>query len=208
MTGSRPAIALIVGFLMLWFGGAAGAQEDLSAGKTAQQLFRLNCAACHSSPAGLAGGAAKAGGLLGLEHFLAQHYTASGRSAQLIADYLKSLNGAAAARRSRPTDRSAARPRKPAAEQTESAKKTEAGKKTDAKTSDKPDKTKAGEANAKADAKATDDKAASDKGDAPKADKPKMSEPKPDKKEAAAPATEAKRENPKPGGAAADKKTN
>ena len=74
MTGSRHAIALMIGILALLLGGAAQAQEDLSAGKTPAQLFQLDCAICHKPPQGLA----KAGGLFGLDSFLAQHYTASG----------------------------------------------------------------------------------------------------------------------------------
>ena len=91
MTGSRHAIALVIGMSVLLLGGAAGAQEDLSAGKTPEQLFRLDCAICHKSPRGLS----KAGGLLGLDSFLAQHYTASGATAAAIAGYLKSVDGAA-----------------------------------------------------------------------------------------------------------------
>ncbi len=193
MTGSRPAIALIIGLLLL-LGGAAQAQEDLSAGKTPQQLFRLNCSACHKSPAGLAGAGEKAGGLFGLENFLAQHYTATGRSAQIIANYLKSVDSAAAQRRSRHPRRQASKPKKPAAAKTDTAKKSDAekpdGKKVDeAKAKTKPDEPKADAA------KMTDEKSGG-----PKADKPKMTEP--GKKEATAPAVEAKHEKPK---AAADK---
>ena len=205
MTGSRPAIALIIGFLLL-LGGAARAQEDLSAGKTAQQLFRLNCSVCHKSPAGLAAAGEKAGGLFGLENFLAQHYTATGRSAQVLANYLKSVDSAAAQRRSSHPHRRASKPKKPASDKTETAKKPDA---------DKPDKMKTGEAKAKADEpKADGARMTDEKSGEPKADKPKMTEPKPDKKEAAAPATEARHEKPKTtgdkpvGDNAADKKTN
>lgn len=198
MTGSRPAIALIVGLLLL-LGGAAQAQEDLSAGKTPQQLFRLNCAACHKSPVGLAAAGEKAGGLFGLENFLAQHYTATGRSAQLIANYLKSVDSAAAQRRSTQPRRSVSKPKKPAAAETETTKKSDA---------DKPDETKADEAKAE-ESKADAAKMTKEKSGEPQADKHKMAEPKPGEKEAAAPATEAKSEKPKTtGGDTPDKKTN
>ena len=98
MTGSRHAIALAIGLLALFFVGAAQAQEDLSAGKTPEELFKLDCAICHKSPQGLS----KAGGLFGLDSFLAQHYTASRESAAAIAGYLKSVDSAA--RRPRHTD--------------------------------------------------------------------------------------------------------
>jgi hypothetical protein len=194
MTGSRLAIALIIG-LSLLFGGAALAQEDLSAGKTPEQLFRLNCAACHKSPVGLARAGDKAGGLFGLENFLAQHYTATGRSAQLIANYLKSVDSAAEQRRSRQPRRQATKPKKPAVDKTDTAK-----------SADKPDEMKAGEA--KANAPKAEDKVAGEKSGEPNSDKPKMTEPKPDKP--AMGATEAKPDKPKTttGDNAADKKSN
>lgn len=181
MTGSRRAMVLTIGLLAMFLGGAAKAQ-DLSAGKTPAQLFHSNCAMCHKSPRGLAAAGEKAGGLFGLENFLAQHYTASGRSAAMIADYLKSVDkGSAPQRRSRP-HRTATSPRKPAA-------KTDAAKKDAAKKDGKP-------------AKMTDEKSAaptSEKSaaDKPKADKPKMADPKRAEKKPAA-QDEAKRGKPKP----------
>lgn len=214
MTGSRPAIALIIGLFALLLGGAARAEgEDLSAGKTPEQLFRLNCAACHKSPRGLAKAGDKAGGLFGLENFLAQHYTASGRSADLIAGYLKSVDsGASPERRGRPPHRRASKPTKP------DAAKADTVKTDTAKQSAKPDKDKrTGEAKAgapkvdgakanttdKTTDKTTDEKSAQPETDKPKTDKPAMTEPKPDKKEPASQASQVKREKPK----AAERKT-
>lgn len=72
---------------------AAGAQENLDQGKSAAQLFASDCALCHKSPQGLA----KSGGLLGLESFLREHYTASRETAKTIANYLKSMDSGPAA---------------------------------------------------------------------------------------------------------------
>ncbi len=182
MTGSRHAIALVIGILALLLGGAAQAQDDLSAGKTPEQLFQLDCSICHKSPQGLS----KAGGLFGLDGFLAQHYTASGATAAAIAGYLKAVDsgaGSAPHRRGRHPRRDAGKPHKPAAAKSDTAKK-----------SDEPDKMKTD-----ATAKATDEKTAKPAADKPKADTPKVAEP-PKKP---APHSEAKGEKPK----AAEKKT-
>lgn len=66
----------------------AGAQESLDRGKNPAQLFASDCSGCHKSPQGLA----KAGGLLGLDSFLREHYTASKESAAAIANYIKSMD--------------------------------------------------------------------------------------------------------------------
>ena len=73
--------------------GVAGAQENLDQGKSAAQLFTSNCSPCHKSPQGLA----KAGGILGLDSFLREHYTASKESAGALAAYLKSMDTGPAA---------------------------------------------------------------------------------------------------------------
>ena len=170
MTRLFPATALAIGFWALLLGGAVQAQ-DLSAGMTPEQLFHTNCAVCHSSPRGLAAAGEKAGGpLSGLENFLAQHYTASGRSAQSIADYLKSVGGSADRARSRPSPHRA-------------AKSSKSSK------SSKPKKPAGG-------AKMTDKKSEKSDGD-PKAGKPAMSEPKPEKKKPVSASAQAKREKPK-----------
>ncbi|HEX5509900.1 MAG TPA: hypothetical protein VFX37_15475 [Pseudolabrys sp.] len=64
------------------------AQENVEAGKTPAQLYASDCAICHKSPQGLT----KAGGLFGLAGFLREHYTASRETAQVIANYLKSVD--------------------------------------------------------------------------------------------------------------------
>jgi hypothetical protein len=182
MTRSRHAIALVIGFLTLFFVGAAQAQEDLSAGKTPEELFKLDCAICHKSPQGLS----KAGGLFGLDSFLAQHYTASTQSAAAIAGYLKSVDRSARQatphRRTRP--HRTAEPHKPAGKSDKAKSEAKSGAKPEQKKVDKP-KTDAS-------AKATDEKPS-------KADKPKMADPKPAEKKPAAAETksEAKREKPK-----------
>jgi len=81
-------IRLAVGTLALGLAGLAGAQENLDYGKTPAQLYASDCAICHKTPQGLA---AKGGGLLGLEGFLTEHYTASRESAAAIAGYLRSM---------------------------------------------------------------------------------------------------------------------
>jgi len=81
-------IRLAVGTLALGLAVLAGAQENLDYGKTPAQLYASDCAICHKTPQGLA---AKGGGLLGLEGFLTEHYTASRESAAAIAGYLRSM---------------------------------------------------------------------------------------------------------------------
>ena len=186
MTGSRHAIALAIGLLALFFVGAAQAQEDLSAGKTPEELFKLDCAICHKSPQGLS----KAGGIFGLDGFLAQHYTASTQSAAAIAGYLKSVDRTArqAAPHGRTRPHRAAGPRKPAGKSDKAKSEAKSGAKPEQKKAGKP-KT---DAKTDASAKATDEKPS-------KADKPKMADPKPAENKPAAAETksEAKREKPK-----------
>ncbi len=86
--GSGLAMAV----LALCLAGPAGAVENLDSGKTGAQLFASDCAICHKSAANLA----KSGGLFGLSSFLRQHYTASSRSADIIAAYLESVGKAQA----------------------------------------------------------------------------------------------------------------
>jgi len=181
MTGSRHAIVLGIGLFALTLAGAARAQ-DLSAGKTPAQLFQLNCATCHKSARGLAAaGADKKGLFSGLEGFLAEHYTADPKSAEIIAAYLTSVGGAAPAH-TKPHHRTV-KPHKSAAK-TETVKKAD---KTTDKKSEKADKTKS---------------------EKPKAEKSAMAKPKAaatatDKKKSASPSTQAKDQKP----AAGDKKT-
>lgn len=83
----------VLGFLLV-LGAPLRAQENLDFGKSPAQLFASDCAICHKSPQGLA---AKGGGMLGLESFLRQHYTASRESAAAIAGYLRAAGNAPAA---------------------------------------------------------------------------------------------------------------
>src|SRR6185312_836810 len=88
MKSLRCGARLVVILAALVLAGAAGAQENLDLGKSAAQLFASDCALCHKSPQGLA----RSGGILGLENFLREHYTASRESAKTIANYLKSMD--------------------------------------------------------------------------------------------------------------------
>jgi hypothetical protein len=72
---------------MLAAPGAALAQMDYSAGKSAPQLFASDCSACHQSPGGLAKGRDASA----LSSFLREHYTTGGASAGLLANYLSAL---------------------------------------------------------------------------------------------------------------------
>ena len=93
MTVLRCGIGAAISMSVLCVTGVAGAQENLDQGKSPAQLFASNCAICHKSPQGLA----KAGGILGLDSFLREHYTASKESAGALAAYLKSMGTGPAA---------------------------------------------------------------------------------------------------------------
>jgi len=93
MKSLRCGARLLIILPALVLAGGAGAQENLDQGKSAAQLFASDCALCHKSPQGLA----KSGGLLGLESFLREHYTASRETAKTIANYLKSMDSGPAA---------------------------------------------------------------------------------------------------------------
>lgn len=93
MTMLRCSIGAAISVAALCLAGAADAQENLDQGKTPAQLFASNCSICHKSPRGLA----KAGGILGLDSFLREHYTASKESAGALAAYLKSMDTGPAA---------------------------------------------------------------------------------------------------------------
>jgi mono/diheme cytochrome c family protein len=88
MSVLRRGIGLALGVWALSSVGMAHAQENLDAGKTAAQLYASDCAICHKSPRGLS----KVPGLLGLQSFLQEHYTASRESAARLAAYLKSID--------------------------------------------------------------------------------------------------------------------
>jgi hypothetical protein len=111
--------------------GAALAQVDYSAGKSATQLFSHDCSACHQSPQGLAKGRDPST----LSSFLREHYTTGGASAGLLANYLAGLPAGRqpAVRRSQTPDATATAPaggapRPPGAVEAERAKPGDARK--------------------------------------------------------------------------------
>ncbi|MBI2716890.1 MAG: hypothetical protein HYX37_20955 [Rhizobiales bacterium] len=124
----------MVGFLLI-LGIPLRAQENLDFGKTPAQLFASDCATCHKSPQGLA---AKGGGILGLENFLREHYTASRETAASIAGYLRAAGSGPAAK----PGRTAKRPPKSDSQKSDDKAKG-AEKKPDAS---KPGEAKSGEA--------------------------------------------------------------
>jgi hypothetical protein len=161
MCGFRLGFVGIFAILGMFLAVPAGAQENLDSNKTAAQLFTSDCAICHKSAQGLA----KSGGILGLENFLRQHYTASRESAAAIAAYLQSVGrgpaapapGRAVKRTPKGDDKAKAAEKKPAA-----------AKPGDAKIEPKA-----------SDAKPSAPKASEPKPSGPKASEPKASEPKP-----------------------------
>jgi len=156
--GAMTAFAIVVA-------GSAAAQENLDSGKTPAELYAQDCAICHKSPRGLA----RTGGILGVQAFLREHYTASREAAAAIAAYLEQADKGAAP---------AGRP----------AKRT-------AKTKDKPS---AGEAKPAAE-KGTESKAESKPSAAAKPDEaPAAASAKPDKPEQADKPVEAKPATTKP----------
>jgi hypothetical protein len=82
-------------------GGVAHA-ENLDAGKSAASLFASSCAACHSSPRGLAKDRSS-----GLASFLQEHYTSGPQSAAALAAYLIANPGSAPRGKQQPAGRAA-----------------------------------------------------------------------------------------------------
>src|SRR5437588_9059569 len=70
--------------VLLALGGGAAQAENLDAGKSAPALFAATCAACHSSPRGLA----RDRGSSGLASYLQEHYTSGPQTAATLAAYL------------------------------------------------------------------------------------------------------------------------
>ena len=160
-------------FLLL-LGAPLRAQENLDFGKTPAQLFASDCAICHKSPQGLA---AKGGGMLGLENFLRQHYTASRESAAAIANYLQAVGTGPAA-----PGRAGKRPPKGDDKAKGTAKKPDAPKSGAAKSGEgKPGETKSGEG------KPGEAKPGEAKPAEPKSTEPKAAEPKPAESKATEP---------------------
>jgi mono/diheme cytochrome c family protein len=69
---------------------AAGAQENLDAGKTAPKLFAESCVACHRSAKGLAKGRFS----FTLYLYLQKHYASNSSSAWALTSYLESVDSA------------------------------------------------------------------------------------------------------------------
>jgi hypothetical protein len=135
MTARHAGLA--IGIFLLFYSGLAQAQENLDQGKTAAELYASDCAICHKSPRGLS----SAGGFLGLQSFLREHYTASRQTAAAIAAYLKTVD------RGAPEPKRKARPRRSKPAEAKSADKKadkkqakpSAMKPADAKPDKKPD---------------------------------------------------------------------
>ena len=87
-------------------GGAARAQENLDANKSAAQLFASNCADCHRSPRGLA----KEKFSWTLSNFLEQHYTSSSASARTLTAYLQTFDPPATKPSAKPNTKPDAKP--------------------------------------------------------------------------------------------------
>lgn len=81
---ARSAQVIAVGVALT--GATAAWGQNLSAGKTAAQLFSQTCQACHAKP-GVVSGAATAN--RSLEGFLRQHYTSSREDAALLAAFVR-----------------------------------------------------------------------------------------------------------------------
>jgi mono/diheme cytochrome c family protein len=84
------ALGALIGLVALG-APAARAQTDLGAGMSPAQLFAANCAACHSSPRGLARGRDPAR----VAYFLRDHYTTRPGTAAALASYLAGSRGPA-----------------------------------------------------------------------------------------------------------------
>jgi uncharacterized low-complexity protein len=162
MIFSRGAL-LALGVLALGFAGPARAQENLDSRKTPAQLFASDCVICHKTTQGLA----RSAGMLGLDGFLRQHYTASRETAAALSRYILDTDKGPVPQPPRAAKRTA--------KGSDKDKKPASG---DAKSGDsKSGEPKAGEA------KVTEPKVTSE----PKAAEPKPSEPKAEPKPAEAP---------------------
>jgi hypothetical protein len=100
---------------ILALGGGAAQAENLDAGKPAPALFAATCAACHSSPRGLA----KDRGSGSLASFLQEHYTSGPQSAASLAAYLIANPGTPARGKQQPAGRATAAPAEGAGKQGE-----------------------------------------------------------------------------------------
>jgi hypothetical protein len=112
VVATRGLKLLGLGALVVLASGAAQA-ENLDAGKSPSALFASSCAACHSSPRGLA----KGRGNSGLVSFLQEHYTSGPQTAAALAAYLVANPGSPPRGKQEPAGRAAATPPEGAAKQ-------------------------------------------------------------------------------------------
>jgi mono/diheme cytochrome c family protein len=89
MPPHRLGRALAIAAIVMLSCTAAGAQENLDAGKTAPKLFAESCAACHRSAKGLANGRFS----FTLYLYLQKHYASNSTSAWALTQYLESVDG-------------------------------------------------------------------------------------------------------------------
>lgn len=170
MTAWSGQVARGAAILALFFAGQAGAQENLDSGKTPAQLFASDCAICHKTPSGLSKPGNARGGLLGLQGFLREHYTASREAAVAIAAYVQAADrGAPPAEHKR-----SAKPKENAKPGESQASKPKTDAKTDAKTDTKPTEPKP------VDSKPAASAPAEPKAEAPKSETKSDSAAKPD----------------------------
>jgi hypothetical protein len=99
---TRGSKLLGLGAILALASGTAQA-ENLDAGKSAPALFAATCAACHSSPRGLA----KDRGSYGLASYLQEHYTSGPQTAASLAAYLIANAGSAPRGKQQPAGRAA-----------------------------------------------------------------------------------------------------
>ena len=99
---------------LLALASVAAQAENLDAGKSAPALFAATCAACHSSPRGLA----RDRGSSGLASYLQEHYTSGPQTAATLAAYLVANPGNPRGKQ-QPAGRAAATPAEGAGKQGE-----------------------------------------------------------------------------------------
>jgi len=90
MPPSQSVRLLALAAIALLSCSAAGAQENLDAGKSPPKLFAESCAACHRSAKGLAKGRFS----FTLYLYLQKHYASNASSAWALTSYLESVDAA------------------------------------------------------------------------------------------------------------------
>jgi mono/diheme cytochrome c family protein len=88
MLPHRSGRALALAAIIMLSCTAAGAQENLDAGKSAPKLFAESCSACHRSAKGLAKGRFS----FTLYLYLQKHYASNSTSAWALTQYLESVD--------------------------------------------------------------------------------------------------------------------